>query len=92
MPADDRATARKVVGKNFFEIFLTAPDEVRRNRNKKDVSGKNKKAPSTQYTTVSAPYDSAESAELTIDTYKLSIEDCVEEIIKLLKKNKILEG
>jgi adenylyl-sulfate kinase len=90
--ADDRATARKIVGKRFFEVFLTAPDEVRRKRNEKGVQSRTNRPSTTSYSVVAAPCDSPEETELTIDTYKLSIEDCVDEIIKLLKKNKILEG
>jgi len=81
-----REKARELIGSDsFIEIFLSAPIEVCR---KRDTKGHYKKADSGELRDIpglSAPYDVPESPDLTLKTDKLSIEECVDRIIRLLE-------
>ncbi len=89
--AEDRARARKIVGANFFEVFLSAPDEVRRDRNQvlyeKADKGKIRRFPG-----VTAPYDPPDHSELVLETDTATVDECVDSIIAMLRNRDILEG
>ena len=44
-----------------------------------------------EFTGISAPYEEPENAELTVETDKHSIEECVEQVVDYLRKRGILE-
>ena len=81
-----REKARQVIGPDrFIEIHLTAPAEFRKKKDAKGVyklaeAGKLKSFPG-----VSASYEPPAKADMTLETDKVSVPDCVEKIIALLK-------
>jgi bifunctional enzyme CysN/CysC len=86
-----RQKARDVVGRDrFLEVFLTAPAAVLRSR---DTAGMYAKADSGEigeFPGVTAPYDVPTSADLTLETDKLTVAQCVDEIVALLERRKFI--
>ncbi|MEM6459297.1 MAG: sulfate adenylyltransferase subunit CysN [Planctomycetota bacterium] len=83
--ANDRAAARDIVGPDrFFEVFTDAPPEVCRQRAK--AEGSNMAA----FSDMAAPYEPPASPALRLATNDLSIEDCVEQIVTLLRERGVL--
>ena len=87
----DRALVRKLVPHgDFIEIFCDASLDTCEER---DVKGYYKKARDgviKNFTGVSSPYEVPEKPELRIDTGQLPLEQCVDEVIGLLRKRGIV--
>jgi adenylylsulfate kinase-like enzyme len=84
-----REKARKLIGgERFIEIYLTASEETRRKRDKQGVYNKADKGELKEFPGISAPYDAPESPDLVLETDKLSIEECVDKIIRLLENRR----
>lgn len=80
-----RNWAREVIG-NFVEVYVKCPVEE---CIKRDPKGNYKKALAgeiTQFTGVSDPYEEPENPEITVETNKESIPQCIDKIISSLKK------
>jgi len=86
-----RQKARDVVGKQrFVEVFLTAPAEVLRKRDTKGMYAKADGGEIAEFPGVSAPYDEPTTADLKLETDKLSVTQCVDEIVALLERRKFV--
>lgn len=84
---DDRWKAREIIGECFREIYVNTPLEVCEER---DVKGLYKKARAGEipnFTGVTSPYEPPERADITIDTSKYSIEECVGKILEQIENN-----
>ncbi|MFO7763179.1 MAG: adenylyl-sulfate kinase, partial [Wenzhouxiangellaceae bacterium] len=44
------------------------------------------------FTGIDSPYEAPEDPEITVDTSKLSVDECVEELLAYLKRRGILIG
>ena len=88
---NDRKFVRNIVNETeFVEIYIKCPLNTCEDR---DVKGLYKKARAGEikhFTGIDSPYEEPVSAELTIDTSKLSIEESVDAIINYLVKNSYL--
>jgi bifunctional enzyme CysN/CysC len=88
-----RQRARDVIGhERFLEVFFDVPVDVCR---KQDTSGMYERADSGQipnFPGVSAPYDVPPSPDLTLKAHELSVDECVEAIIALLKEQQVIKG
>ena len=84
-----RQKARDTVGRDrFIEVFLTAPEAVLRERDKDGMYAKADRGEIAEFPGVSAPYDPPQSPDLTLETHKLSVSECVDRIVALLEKRK----
>lgn len=83
--ASDRAQAKAIIGEDWFrEIYIDTPLEI---CEKRDVKGLYKKARSGQissFTGIDSPFELPERPELIIETNKSTIEQGVEQLLKLL--------
>lgn len=81
----DRKQVRELLPQGeFIEIFVDTPIEVCEQR---DVKGLYKKARAGEikdFTGISSPYEAPVNPEITIKTAGRSIEDCIEEIYKIV--------
>jgi len=88
---NDRKFVRNIVNETeFVEIYIKCPLDLCEGR---DVKGLYKKARSGEikhFTGIDSPYEEPESAELTIDTSVLTVEQSVDAIINYLIKNSYL--
>lgn len=82
-----REKAKKLIGEGrFIEVFLTASNEELRRRDAQGVYQKADKGELKEFPGVSAPYDIPKSPNLVLDTDKLTVDECVDRIIRLLEK------
>jgi len=88
----DREMVRNLVPHgDFLEIFCNTPIEVCEQR---DIKGLYKKARSGEikdFTGISSPYEAPKKPELIVDTGSSSIDDCVDDVISLLRLRGILK-
>ncbi|KAJ8013993.1 hypothetical protein DPEC_G00035610 [Dallia pectoralis] len=89
----DRDDARKIIessGLPFFEVFVNAPLEVCESR---DVKGLYKKARAGEikgFTGIDSGYERPEAAELVLKTGEISVNECIQQLVDLLKEQSII--
>ena len=83
---EDRAIAREIIGhQRFIETHLCTDIEVCENRDPKGLYKKVREGRITEFTGITAPYETPEDPELRIDTGRLTIEESVAEIMRALR-------
>jgi len=89
----DRDRVRALVAPDdFIEIYCHCPVEVCEQRDVKGLYVKARQGLVKDFTGISSPYESPENPELLLDTGSQSLEQCVMEILNLLKQRNILPG
>ncbi len=82
-----REAARQAAGtENFREIYVKADVETCAERDPKGLYAKAKNGEIDNFTGISAPYEEPENPELVVDTRKLSLEESVAKVLKLIFK------
>lgn len=81
----DRQNAREIIGDGFIEIYVNTPLEECEKRDIKGLYQKARKGEIPNFTGVSSPYEAPAHPEVIVDTSKQSVEECVEQILELLK-------
>ncbi|MFH7321508.1 adenylyl-sulfate kinase [Desulfurivibrio sp. D14AmB] len=88
----DRQKVREIVGaENMLEIFCDTPLEICEQR---DVKGMYKKARAgliKNYTGISSPYEPPTNPALHLNTGTATVEECVEQIIDLLRRKGVID-
>jgi bifunctional enzyme CysN/CysC len=80
-----------VVGhERFLVIHLAAPIEVCRQRDQEGLYGAADAGEIANFPGVSTPYEPPAEADLVLATDKLSIDQCVEQVLELLKERKFI--
>lgn len=88
---DSRDHARNVIGKeNCLMIYLNPPLEVSRRRDPSGLYAAAELSGSLDLPGVSFPYDEPEHSDLVLDTEALSVEQCLTQVIRLMKSRKII--
>ena len=75
---------------DFFEIFCDVPLEICEQRDIKGLYRRAKAGEITEFTGISSPYEQPLNPELAIDTSRLQLDECVNQIMVLLKKQGII--
>lgn len=87
----ERAMARKLMPHgDFIEIHCYCPLSVCEQRDVKGLYQKARKGEIQNFTGISSPYEEPEKPELRIDTSALSLDECVQKVITLLRLRNIL--
>ena len=82
---DLREMAANIIGKeNFLEIFVSTPIEECERRDVKGLYAKARRGEIKNFTGISAPFEAPENPALSIDTSKLSVEESVNKLLKLI--------
>lgn len=76
---------------HFIEIYVSTSLELCEQRDTKGLYRKARQGLVKQFTGISDPYELPKNAELVIDTYNRSVDDCVSEIVKYLKNKALLK-
>ncbi|MGW8248195.1 MAG: adenylyl-sulfate kinase [Acidiferrobacterales bacterium] len=87
----DREMVRKLMGKDFIEVYCRCPVEVCEQR---DVKGLYKKARAGEikdFTGISAPYEAPENPDLAIDTDQVSLEESIKQVMNLLIERQVIK-
>jgi len=89
--AKDRQRARELnpPGK-FVEIYCNAPLATCETRDQKGLYKKARAGLLKEFTGIDAPYEPPANAELTVDTGRMTVLECVNGIVAYLKKNGII--
>lgn len=82
----DRRMARQIIGDSFVEIYVSTPLEECERRDVKGLYQKAKAGMISNFTGVSSPYEVPEQAEITVDTSKYTLNECVDHIMKELER------
>lgn len=84
----DRENAADIIGKeDFIEIYVSTPLDECERRDVKGLYHKAREGEIPNFTGISSPYEVPENPDITIDTSKGSIEECVDELMRLLEKH-----
>ena len=82
----DRRLVRDLVKQGeFVEVFVSTPLEVCEQRDPKGLYKKARGGELRNFTGISSPYEAPEAAEITIDSSKLSVAECVDQVIRYLE-------
>lgn len=88
---DSREHALSVIGKdNCLIIYLNPPMEVCIQRDPSGLYAAADSSKSGDIPGLSFPYDEPEFTDLELDTAKLSVNECLREVLKLLKDREII--
>lgn len=80
-----REMAREIVGaEDFKEIYVSTPLEVCEQRDVKGLYARARRGEVKDFTGISAPFEAPEAPALSLDTSKLSVEECVNQILSIL--------
>jgi adenylylsulfate kinase len=88
---EDRETVRNLVlPGDFLEIYCNAPLEVCEQRDIKGIYKKAREGIIKDFTGISSPYEAPLNPELIVNTGKNSLEECVAQVMGLLKERGII--
>ncbi|MBI1180395.1 MAG: adenylyl-sulfate kinase [Alphaproteobacteria bacterium] len=88
----DRDRAREAGGERFHEIYIHADLETCEQRDPKGLYKKARSGEIKDFTGISAPYEPPESPELTVDTSRHSVDECVDQILDYVDRHFSLSG
>ena len=75
---------------NFIEVYVKCPLEVCESRDVKGLYSRARQGLVKNFTGISDPYEEPENPEITIETDKQSIEECVEQVLNYLEKKNLI--
>ncbi|KUF30145.1 MULTISPECIES: adenylyl-sulfate kinase [Lysinibacillus] len=82
---EDRQVVRGLVDDGeFLEVYVKCSVETCEKRDPKGLYKKARNAEITNFTGISAPYEEPENPEIILNTEQHSIEECVEQLTKIL--------
>jgi len=88
---DSREHTLSVIGKdNCYIVFLNPPMEVCIQRDPSGLYAAAEGSESTDIPGLSFPYNPPDLAHLELDTAELSIDECLDRVIKLMQDEKII--
>ncbi len=80
----DREEARRIIGSDYIEIFVSTPIEVCEERDVKGLYKKARNGEIPNFTGINSPYEEPKNAEIVINTAEIEIEKAVDMIIEKL--------
>ncbi len=83
---EEREKVRKLLGKDFIEVFIDCPIEVCEKRDPKGIYEKARKGEIKNFTGIDSPYEKPLNPEITVVTNEYSVEASVVKIIEYLKE------
>ncbi len=84
---EDRRHARQAAGGDFHEIYVEADLATCETRDPKGLYERARRGEIPDFTGISAPYESPEKAELTVDTARNDVATCVKAILDYVDAN-----
>ena len=83
----DRHRARVAAGNGFHEIYIKASLETCEKRDPKGLYRRARTGEIAEFTGITAPYETPESPELTIDTDRLTVDESVATVLAYVDQN-----
>ncbi len=80
-----RRMAARIIGEqDFYEVYVSTPLEECERRDVKGLYAKARRGEIRDFTGISAPFEVPEHPALSLDTSKLTVEESVDRILKLI--------
>ena len=90
---EDRRQVRNLINKGqFVEVFVKCSISECENRDPKGLYKKARAGGIEGFTGISAPYEEPEDPEIILETDKINIDECVEQIMIFLTKKKYINA
>ena len=86
----DREKVRKIIGKDFTEIFCAASLDICEKRDTKGLYKKARLGEIRDFTGISSPYEIPNDPEIIVNTGSLDLNDSVRQIMKYLSEKNLL--
>ena len=87
----DRDRVRSIVDDgDMIEIYVKCAIDVCEQRDTKGLYQKARAGEIPEFTGISAPYEEPDNPEITVDSGKLSLNECCDMVMNYLKKNKYI--
>ena len=86
----DREKVRKIIGQDFIEIFCAASLNICETRDTKGLYKKARLGEIKDFTGISSPYEIPQDPEIIVETGSLDLNDSVEQIMKYLNAQELL--
>lgn len=77
---------------DFLEIYCYCPLSICEERDVKGLYKKARAGEIAHFTGITSPYEEPEKPELTVDTDSLSLDECVEAVMQMLREREILQA
>jgi len=87
----DRDKVRKIIGKDFIEIFCAANLDICEKRDTKGLYKKARMGQIKDFTGISSPYEIPNNPEIIVETGLLDINASVRQILKYLSQKELLD-
>lgn len=84
----DRENAREIIGKDFFEVYVSTPLEECERRDVKGLYKKARNGEIPNFTGITSPYEAPVSPDIIVNTQDVSVEEAVSRIIRELEEDK----
>ncbi|WP_368490900.1 adenylyl-sulfate kinase [Clostridium sp. BJN0013] len=81
---DDRDKVRKLLGKDFVEVYVDCPLEVCESRDPKGIYKKARNGKIKDFTGVDSPYEVPDNPEIVVSTNLDTVQQCVNKILDFL--------
>ena len=89
----DRERVRNIMPHgDFLEVYCAASLEACEERDVKGLYKKARDGVIPEFTGISSPYEEPINPELNVDTGSASLEDCVEQVMKMLKERGVIQA
>ena len=81
----ERSNAKKIIGRDFREVYVSTSIEECEKRDVKGLYKAAREGKIAYFTGISSPYEVPENPDVTIDTEKMGVEECVDQILRQLQ-------
>ncbi len=87
----DRELAKTIIGKDeFIEVYVKCPLDICEQRDPKGLYKKARTGEIKNFTGISDPYEEPDNPDIVLETDKLTVSECVDEIIDYIKSKGII--
>ena len=84
----DRRNAKDIIGSDsFVEVYVSTPVEECEKRDVKGLYKKAREGKIPNFTGISSPYEVPEHPDVTVDTSSMTVEECVDAILKEIEEH-----
>ncbi len=87
---EDREKVRSRMPEDFIEVYVDCPLRVCEGRDPKSLYRKARFGQIKEFTGISSPYEAPENPEITLQTDKQSLEECVDTVLEVLAQRGII--
>ena len=85
--AEERQKIKELIGKeNYIEVFVNCPLEECEKRDVKGLYAKARRGEIKNFTGIDSPFEKPTNADVVVESHKVTIEDGVEAIYKIVKE------